>query len=189
MARWSLGAALMLALVVALPPGAPPPLNASAQQADPTTYLLPPEDLPAGFEHQPKRDRVLTEPGIVRALRFYTRGAPEVPTDEHASILLAASVSDSSEQAATDFHQTVSTWARLGYDLSPFSSDGVGDEAVAGWDVLYEGTDHPKRAALILFRLGRVSAEVQWTDDPAEVTLDHAAAMARLMELRIAALA
>jgi hypothetical protein len=122
----------------------------------------------------------------VRALRFYTRGAPEVPTADHASILMAASVSDSAEDAALDFQQTVLTWTQMGYDLSELRAQ-VGEEAVFGWDTLYEGTDHPKRAALLLFRLWTVSGTVQWTDDPAEVTLDHALAVARLMELRIAA--
>jgi hypothetical protein len=187
MARRLVGAALVLIFLAVRPAGVTPDASAAVQPADPTLYLLAPEDLPAGFEHQPDKDRFLTQPGGVRVVRFFARGAPDVPTEDHASILLAASVNDSAQQAATDFHDTVSTWTRLGYDLAPLVVDGIGDEAVAGWEMLYEGTDHPKRAVLILFRLGRVSAEVQWTDDPAEVTLEHAAAIARLMELRIVA--
>jgi hypothetical protein len=174
----------MLILVPALSDETRPVRAQTVVQSDPSTYLLPPEDLPEGFEHQPQRDRIIADPGTVRALRFYTRGAPEVPTEEHASILLAASISDSADLAAMDFQQTVLTWTNLGYDLAPLEN-GVGEESVAGWDLLYAGTDHPKQAALLLFRSGVVNATVQWTDDPDRVTLDHATAIARLMELRI----
>ena len=156
----------------------------SPGQRDPTVYLLPVEDLPSGFEYQPDRDRTLVEADAVRAIRLYTRGNPEVPTDEHASILLAASVSDSVELAAADFQETIHTWTNLGYELSPVQNE-VGDEAAAGWDTLFVGTEHPKQAALLLFRRGAVNAVVQWTDDPAEVTLDHAFVIGRQMELRI----
>ena len=158
----------------------------SAQQADPTVYLLDAADLPEGFEHQRQNDRTLVEPTMVRAVRFFTRGNPELPTDEHASILLAASVSDSVAQAEAEFQQTTATWASLGYQLAPLEGE-VGDEAVAGWDALYFGTDHPKQAALLLFRRAAVNATVQWTDDPTEVTLAHAVAIGRLMDLRIEA--
>ncbi len=157
---------------------------AQSGQVDPTTYLLPAGDLPEGFEHQPQNDRTLVESGVVRALRFFTRGNPEVPTEEHASILLGAAVIDSVDHAATDFQETIRTWTDLGYQLAPLE-DEVGDEAMAGWDTLYPGTDHPKQAAIVLFRRGPVNGTVQWTDDPGEITLAHAVAIARLMELRI----
>ena len=184
MRTWWFVIPLILTLVCVLPDEAQSLRAQSVLQTDPAVYLLPLEDLPGGFEHQPQRDRTIVEPGVVRALRFYTRGAPEVPTEEHASILLAVSISDSADLAAMDFQQTVLTWTHLGYDLSPLEN-GVGEEAVAGWDLLYAGTDHPKQAALLFFRTGMVNATVQWTDDPDRVTLDHAIAIARLMELRI----
>ena len=148
---------------------------------------LPPEDVPNGFEQQPQRDREIDEPqlGVTRAFRLYARGAPEVPTEDHASILLGAAISDSGEHAAADFAETAATWARMGYTLSPLQ-DVVGEEAIAGSDVLFDGTDHPKQAVLVLFHTGMVTATVQWTDRPGEVTVEHAAAIARLMELRMA---
>jgi hypothetical protein len=177
---------VLLSLVYLMHDESRPSRAQSTVGVDPAIYLLPPEDLPEGFEHQPHRDRTITEPGISRALRFYTRGAPEVPTEEHASILLAASISDSADLAAMDFQQTVLTWTSLGYDLEPLEN-AVGEEAVSGWDLLYVNTEHPKQAALLLFRAGIVNATVQWTDEPDRVTLDHAATVARLMELRIVA--
>ncbi len=156
----------------------------SPGQRDPTVYLLPVEDLPAGFAYQPDRDRTLVEPGAVRTIRLYTRGNPEMPSDEHASILLAVSLSDSVELAAADFQETIHTWTSLGYELSSVQGE-VGDEAASGWDTMFVETEHPKQAALLLFRRGAVNAVVQWTDDPAEVTLDHAFAIGRQMELRI----
>ena len=186
MRRRLLAIAFTLSLLLALPGEARNTFAQSAGRTDPAVYLLPPEDLPEGFEHQLQNDRTLTEPGIVRAVRFYTRGDPELPTNEHASILLAVSVSDSVQQAAAEFQQTIVTWTQLGYELLPLENE-VGDEAVSSWDILYPGTDHPKEAALILFRRADVNATVQWTDDPGEVTLAHALAIARLMELRIAA--
>src|SRR6266508_4075170 len=95
--------AVMVGFAIALAAGPRLALARPSQQADPTIYLLSPEDLPEGFEHQPQRDRTLAEPGVLRALRFFTRGAPEVPTEDHASILLAASVSDSAVYATVDF--------------------------------------------------------------------------------------
>ena len=172
-------------MALAISAGVHPVLVRSAEQSDPATYLLPAADLPEGFEHQPQNDRILVEPGVVRAVRFYTRGDPEVPTEEHASILLAAAVSDSGDQAAKDFHETIRTWTALGYELSPLEGE-VRDEAAAGWDTLNVGTDHPKQTALLLFRRAAVNATVQWTDNPEEVTLAHAVAIARLMELRMA---
>jgi hypothetical protein len=159
-------------------------LAQAPRQPDPLIYLLPAGDLPAGFEHQPEKDRRLDDPGVVRALRFYTRGAPEVPTADHASILLAVSVGESTERAVHDFQETVRTWMEMGYELSDIGTE-VGLEGVFGWDTLYAGTDHPKRAAVLIFRQRMVSATVQWTDDPSEVTFDHALAIARLIELRI----
>lgn len=166
--------------------GVPPALVRSADGIDPARYLLPAEDLPDGFEQQPQRDREVDEPrlGVTRAFRLYTRGAPEVPTDEHASILLSAAISDSREHAATDFQETVLSWTRMGYVLSPLG-DAVGEETMAGSNTLFGTTDHPKQAVLVLFRMGPVNGAVQWTDRPGEVTVEHAVAMAQLMELRI----
>ncbi len=128
--------------------------------------------------------KVLRCAGAVRTIRLYTRGNPEMPSDEHASILLAVSLSDSVELAAADFQETIHTWTSLGYELSSVQGE-VGDEAASGWDTMFVETEHPKQAALLLFRRGAVNAVVQWTDDPAEVTLDHAFAIGRQMELRI----
>ena len=110
-------------MALAISAGVHPVLVRSAEQSDPATYLLPAADLPEGFEHQPQNDRILVEPGVVRAVRFYTRGDPEVPTEEHASILLAAAVSDSGDQAAKDLHETIRTWTALGYELSPLEGE------------------------------------------------------------------
>jgi hypothetical protein len=142
------------------------------------------QELPDGFEHQPRYDRTFVEEsGSVRVLRFFTRGSPEVATDEHASILLAVTIGASTERAAHEFSETVAGWGSKGYDL--FAVDGaIGDTAVAGWDLLYASTDHPKEAALLHFRQGAVNATVQWTDDPGDVTLEHVLAIARLIEAR-----
>ena len=178
---------LSLSLTLALLVGVRPAIVRSSPAPDPAAYLLRPEDVPNGFEQQPQRDREIDEPqlGVTRAFRLYARGAPEVPTEDHASILLGAAVSDSGEHAAADFAETAATWARMGYTLSPLK-DAVGEEAIAGSDMLFEGTDHPKQAVLVLFHTGMVNATVQWTDRPGKVTVEHAAAIARLMELRIA---
>lgn len=117
------GAALALIFLLASTGPSRLLLAQSDRQIDPSAFLLPPEDLPAGFEHQPERDRTLEEAAVVRALRFYTRGAPEVPTADHASILMAASVSDSAEDAAMDFQQTVLTWTQMGYELSELGAE------------------------------------------------------------------
>src|SRR5205807_5769 len=151
--------ATLTVMVLAMSAGAYPVLGISMQRPDPATFLLPAEDLPRGFEHQPQKDRTLEEPGAVRAIRFYTRGDPEIPTEEHGSILLAATVNDSVEQAEKDFQETIRTWTALGYDLSLLEGE-VGDEAAAGWDTLNVGTDHPKQAAILLFRRAEISATV-----------------------------
>ena len=65
-------------MALAISAGVHPVLVRSAEQSDPATYLLPAADLPEGFEHQPQNDRTLVEPGAVRAIRFYTRGDPDV---------------------------------------------------------------------------------------------------------------
>jgi hypothetical protein len=159
-------------------------LQPTAAEPDPHAFLPPLDELPAGFEHQPKYDRVMTEePGTVRAFRFFTRGAPQVATDEHASILLVVSVGESSERAAVEFSDAVTSWTRMGYDLAPLEG-AIGDIAVAGWDVFFAGTDHPKEGALLHFRAGAVNATVQWTDDPGAITLEHVLAIARLIETR-----
>jgi hypothetical protein len=175
-------------LTIALLAGIQPAFVRSDGNTDPARYLLPPEDMPAGFEPQPQRDREVDDPtlGVTRAFRLYTHGLPDVPTEEHASIMLAAAISDAPDHASADFDETVSSWSRMGYALSPVGN-AVGEEAVAGSHMLFEGTDHPKQAVLVLFHLGMVNAAVQWTDQPGEVTVDHAVAIARRMELRIAA--
>jgi len=172
---------LLLTVIGVFAAGPGPRLRAA--QIDATVYLLSEEDLPSGFEHQPQNDRTVAEPGSVREVRFFTRGEPEAPTEEHASILVAATVSSSPAEATSEFARTVDTWTNLGYQLVPL--DAVGDEAVTGADMLYGGTDHPKQATLLLFRRAHVNGTVQWTDDPGEVMTADALALARTMQARI----
>jgi hypothetical protein len=172
--------ALVFVSVVAL---AVLPSQVSGEASNDYSNLLPGDDeLPAGFDHQPQYDVTLEEGGVLRIFRFYTRGEPEVPSDAHASILIGLAVSESTEAATREFHDTIASWSRMGYGLASFDED-LGDESVAGRDGI-AGGEYPKRAVLILTRFGRIMATVQWTDDPDAVTLDSVVEVMRLIEGR-----
>lgn len=173
---------LFVALMAGLS-GARPALGQPVTLPDPATLFPGEADLPAGFEHQPQYDVALDEGPVLRLYRFYTRGTPEVPTEEHASILIGVAVNETVERAAIDFHDTVASWSRMGYGLSSLNVE-LGDEAVAGWDGVAAGSEYPKRGALVLARFGAIIAAVQWTDDPSKVTLDEVVTIARLIEER-----
>jgi hypothetical protein len=180
--------ASIVALLAALSTGPRLAIGEPVQElVDPADLLPPPEEIPEEFEHQAQHDRVLAEAGVVRVFRFYARGAPEVPTDEHASILLVVAQCESPQQARADFEETVASWSRMGYRLASLNGT-LGDEAYAGEMMFFEGTDHPKQGLLLQFRLGSGHATVQWTDDPDEPVLEDALAIARLIEVHMAAL-
>lgn len=159
-----------------------PALGQSAEPLDLAMVLPSDDELPPGFEHQPQYDIRLEEGPVARIYRFYTRGDPEVPSDEHASILLAVTIADTIELATREFHDTIASWSRMGYGLSSFDGE-LGDEAVAGWDGI-AGGDYPKRGALVLARFGAITATVQWVDNPNAVTLDAVVDVAQLIERR-----
>ena len=56
---------LSLTLTLALLAGVQPAIVRSGPAPDPAAYLLPPEDVPNGFEQQPQRDREIDEPQLV----------------------------------------------------------------------------------------------------------------------------
>jgi hypothetical protein len=177
--------ALALIAVLAAPtalagrnPGVEAPGEAS-------TLLPAPEELPAGFSRQPQYDRNLEEPGVRRAIRFYTRDDPESATDAHASILVEVAISDSPDAAAGEFHETSASWERMGYDLAPLGL--VGDEAMSGVSMFFRETNHLKEGALVEFRSGLVTATVQYIDNPGSGAQDGALSVARLIEERAVA--
>jgi len=179
--------AAIVALLAMLSAGPRLAFGEPVQQLDPADFLPPPEEIPEEFEHQAQHDRVFAEAGVVRVFRFYTRGAPEVPTDEHASILLVVALCESPQRAGADFQETVASWSWMGYRLASLNG-ALGDEAYAGEMMFFEGTDHPKQGLLLQFRLGSGHATVQWTDDPDEPVLGDALTIARLIEDRMTAL-
>lgn len=177
--------ALATLLFTALAVGLSVPQAASGQSTasvDPAWVLPGDDELPDGFAHQPQYDVMLEEESVARAYRFYTRGEPDIPFDDHASILLGVAIADTIEDAAGEFHDGIVSWTRMGYRLASIDVD-LGDEAMAGWDGLASG-DYPKRGALVLARFGAVIAAVQWIDDPDEVTIDAVVDVARVIEQR-----
>ncbi|HZT09385.1 MAG TPA: hypothetical protein VFC51_20360 [Chloroflexota bacterium] len=150
--------------------------RASAAEA----FLPTPDIVPSGFRHEPKFDQQLGADGTLRILRMYTRGDPDAPTGDHASLLVSVAVSDTLDEARQEFADVVSGLEGKGYTVIPL--DGMlGDEAVARtWD-LYTGTNHPKSAAAVHFRSGTVTIAVQWTDNPDQPVLEMALATARAL--------
>jgi hypothetical protein len=182
--RWRLGVVVVVLLLGAVAVAMPASMARGQEviSLDPSSLLPGDDELPTGFEHQVQYDMALEEAGVLRIYRFYTRGEPEVPSDDHASILLGVTVTESTDAATKEFHDAIAAWSRMGYGLASFDEE-LGDESVAGWDGMAAG-EYPKRAALIVTRFGRIIVMAQWTDDPNAVTLDSLVEVARLIEGR-----
>ncbi len=173
--------ALLLSLGVAAPALAQDRSRGRAEAAE--AYLPTPNAIPEGFEQQRQYDRVLEETGITRVIRLYTRDHPEIPTDQHASILLSVAVSDSVEAAMREYQDVLAGLQDKGYGVT--SLDGaVGEQALGTqWD-LFPGTDHPKTTGLVHYRSGSLNISVQWTDDLDKPVLQWALSAAQALESR-----
>ena len=151
--------------------------SAQAQRAQATNaasdYQLRPDEVPPEFEHREERDLNMTLPGVERATRFYTRGDPEVPTEEHASLLVSIAVSEQMAEAQDEFETAPDGWTTRGFTFEPLGLP-LGDQAVLGRATFFADSRHPKEAILVLFRAGRINVAVQWTDDFDLPNLDSA---------------
>jgi hypothetical protein len=173
-------AAALLWLSIATPTQAQRGQSANAA----ATYQLRPEEVPAGFEHREDRDVNLSMPGVERATRFYTRGDPEVPTEEHASLLVAVAVSDQPSDAREEFETAMAGWTTRDFAFESLGRS-LGDQAMLGRSTYFRDSLHPKEAILILFRDDRINVAVQWTDDFSQPNADNALWIAEVIGQRL----
>jgi hypothetical protein len=171
---------LLLTSILAVPAQAQRGQGANAA----AVYQLQPDEVPSGFEHREERDVNMSMPGVERATRFFTRGDPQVPTEEHASLLVAVAVSNQLGDAHEEFITATEGWTTRDYVFEPLALP-LGEEAVLGRTTYFKDSLHPKEAILILFRSGRINAAIQWTDDFDQPNADNALWVAERIEARL----
>src|SRR5262245_3586752 len=109
---------------------------AAGERADPTIFLLTPEELPSRFVQQHDRDEDQTTAHCSRAYRVYWRFNPEIAADDITSLHMGATVYDSSAAASEALARQYPQMARDFERVQP--TDQVGDEGFILWHSIPE---------------------------------------------------
>lgn len=156
---------------------------AQSPSRQPEDYLPADSALPPGFVHKPERDLRLATPQGVALLKWYERQNPQVATDDVTGLQMGVSISPSADVAADVATNTIAEWTARGWNFASLERP-IGDAAVVGRNVVDPESARPSESIIVYFRVGAVNVTVQWFDFRDLPNVDHAIAVARLIEDR-----